>query len=132
MKNGVALEKAGALVGYHTDDGITDSRFFLRSAALGVRAGMSREKALEAMTLAGAKMLNLEDRIGSLDRGKDADFILLSGDPLSVYSQVEQTWVQGDKVFDRTNEIDRKYAVGGYGVYSRTDPHVHAGEEGHE
>ena len=132
MKNGAALEKAGALVGYHTDDGITDSRFFLRSAALGVRAGMSRDKALEAMTLAGAKMLGLQNRVGSLDRGKDADFIVLSGDPLSTYSHVEQTWVEGRKVFDRANEGDRKYAIGGYGVFRGTALHVHAGEEGHE
>ena len=132
LKNGPALEQAGVLVGYHTDDDVTDSRFFLRSAALGVRAGMSREKAMEAMTTAGAKMLGLENRIGSLDPDKDADFVVLSGDPLSVYTQVEQTWVEGSKVFDRGNETDRKYATGGYGVFGRGTPHAHAGEEGHE
>ena len=132
MTNGAALEKSGALVGYHTDDAITDSRFFLRSAALGVRAGMSRQKALEAMTLAGAKMLGLESRVGSLDRGKDADFVVLTGDPLSVYTHVQETWVEGKKVFDRANETDRKYAVGGYGVYRGAATHVHAGEEGHQ
>ena len=97
--NGAALEKAGALVGFHTDDGITDSRFFLRSAAIAVRYGMSREAALYAMTMAGARMLDLEDRIGSLERGKDADFIVLSGDPLSTYTRVLQTWDEG-QVFD--------------------------------
>ena len=95
------LDKAGVLVGFHTDDWITDSRIFLRSAGLAVRAGMSREKALYAMTMAGAKMLDLDSRIGSLEAGKDADFIVLSGDPLSVYTHVEQTWVEGKKVFDR-------------------------------
>lgn len=132
MENGAALERAGGLVAFHTDDGITDSRFFLRSAALGVRAGMSRERALDAMTLAGAKMLGMEDRVGSLEKGKDADFIVLSGDPLSVYTQVEQTWVEGSRVFDRADENDRKYAVGGYGVFRGTATHVHQGEEGHE
>jgi imidazolonepropionase-like amidohydrolase len=44
--NGAVLERVGALVGFHTDDSITDSRLFLRSAALAVRYGMSREKAL--------------------------------------------------------------------------------------
>jgi imidazolonepropionase-like amidohydrolase len=115
--NGVALEEAGVDVAYHTDDLITDSRLFLRSAGFGVRAGMSREAALEAMTLAGARMLGLADRIGSLEIGKDADFIVLSGDPLSVYSHVEQTWVEGQKVFDRSDPDDRPYATGGYGVY---------------
>jgi imidazolonepropionase-like amidohydrolase len=116
-ETGAQLEKAGVVVGYHTDDPITDSRLFLRSAAYGVRGGMSRGKALEAMTFAGAKMLDLDSRIGSLKPGKDADFLILSGDPLSIYTHVEQTWVEGQKVFDRSNPEDYKYAVGGFGVF---------------
>ena len=122
--NGAALEKAGADVAYHTDDYITDSRLFLRSAALGVRAGMSREKALEAVTLAGARMMKLDDRLGSLEPGKDADFIVLSGDPLSVYTVVEQTFIEGEKVFDRSRPEDRAYAVGGYDAATGA-AHVH-------
>lgn len=114
--NGAALEKAGALVGFHTDDYITDSRLFLRSAGLSVRAGMSPEKALYGMTMAGAIMLDMQDRIGSIETGKDADFIVLSGDPLSVYTKVLQTWVDGKKVFDRANPQDYLTAVGGYGA----------------
>jgi len=117
MENGAALEKAGVAVAYHTDDPITDSRLFLRSAAMGVRAGMSRQKALEALTLTGAKMLGLEKRVGSLEVGKDADLVVLSGDPFSVYTHVEQTWVEGKKVFDRADPADRKFATGGYEVY---------------
>lgn len=116
FKTGGVLEKAGVLVGFHTDDYITDSRFFLRSAGMAVRAGMSRDKALYAMTMAGARMLGLDSRVGSLEPGKDADFIVLSGDPLSVYTHVEQTWVEGAKVFDRANAEDRKVATGGYGA----------------
>lgn len=122
-RNGAALEKAGALVAYHTDDGITDSRWFLRSAAIGVRYGMSRDAALKALTLAGAQMLDLAHRIGSLEAGKDADFIVLSGDPLSVYTHVEQTWVEGQKLFDRANPDHKKYAIGGYGVFTGTPDH---------
>ncbi len=114
--NGAALEKAGAVVGFHTDDSITDSRLFLRSAALAVRAGMSRAGAIYGLTMAGARMLELEDRIGSLERGKDADFVVLSGDPLSVYTKVLQTWVEGEMVFDHSTPQDRLYAVGGYGA----------------
>jgi imidazolonepropionase-like amidohydrolase len=117
MENGAALEKAGVAVAYHTDDPITDSRLFLRSAAMGVRAGMSKQKALEALTLTGAKMLGLEKRVGSLEVGKDADLVVLSGDPFSVYTHVEQTWVEGKKVFDRADPADRKFATGGYEVY---------------
>lgn len=116
MINGAALEKAGALVGFHTDDPITDSRWFLRSAALAVRSGMSRDKALYGMTLAGARMLDMEDRVGSLDAGKDADFVILNGDPLSVYTILEQTWVEGKLVFDRNRPEDRLAATGGFGA----------------
>ena len=123
MTNGAALEKSGALAGFHTDDYITDSRLFLRSAGLAVRFGMSREKALYGMTMAGAIMLDMADRVGSLEAGKDADFIVLSGDPLSVYTKVEQTWVEGRNVFNRSNPADYLTAVGGFGAGN--DRHLH-------
>jgi imidazolonepropionase-like amidohydrolase len=125
-KNGAALEKAGALVGFHTDDSITDSRIFLRSAGLAVRAGMSREKALEAVTLSGARMLSLDQRVGSLEPGKDADLLVLSGDPLSYQTHVLETWVEGRKVFDRTDPKDRLYATGGYGASHDQSPFAHS------
>ena len=124
-RTGRDLDAAGVDVAYHTDDLITDSRVFLRSAALGVRAGMSREAALEAMTLAGARMLGLADRLGSLEPGKDADLVVLSGDPLSVYTRVEQTWVEGRKVFDLADPDDRAYAEGGVDAYRSSTLHVH-------
>ena len=116
-KSGRYLEEAGADVAFHTDDGVTDSRLFFRMAAFAVRDGMSREKALEALTLAGARMLDLEDRVGSLEPGKDADFILLTGDPFSVYTHVQQTWIDGVKVFDRDNPDQLPYATGGHEIY---------------
>jgi len=115
-RTGGILEKAGVLVGFHSDDPITDSRLFLRSAAFAVRAGMSRDGALAGMTLAGARMLDLDGRIGSLEPGKDADFIVLSGDPLAVATQVLETWVEGLCVFDRDDPQDRLWATGGYGA----------------
>ena len=81
-------EKAGVLTGFHTDDSITDSRWFLRMAGLAVRGGMSHDKALYGMTMANATILDLQERVGSLEAGKDADFVVLSGDPLSVYTHV--------------------------------------------
>lgn len=117
------LEKAGVRVAFHTDDWITDSRLFLRSAALGVRAGMSRAGALRAMTLSGAEMLDLQKRVGSLEAGKDADLVILSGDPLSVYTHIDQTWVEGNKVFDRTDADDLLHAVGGFGAGRDQEPY---------
>ncbi|HRQ74320.1 MAG TPA: amidohydrolase family protein [Phycisphaerales bacterium] len=123
LETGAALEKAGVLTAFHTDDYITDSRLFLRMAALGVRGGMSREGALKAVTLAGAIMLDLDHRIGSLTPGKDADFVVLSGDPLSVYTRVLMTYVEGKRVFDIRNEKDKLYAVGGYGAGHDQSPY---------
>ncbi len=132
LGNGVALERAGAVVGFHTDDAVTDSRLFNRQAALAVRAGMSREGALYGLTMAGAIMLDLQHRVGSLEPGKDADFIVLDGDPLSVYTKVLETWVEGVRVFDRSNEKDRLYAVGGYGASHDQGADVdHLRGEGH-
>jgi imidazolonepropionase-like amidohydrolase len=116
LRNGAELEKRGVVTAVHTDDPVTDSRWLLRSAALAVRGGMSREKALESVTLAGARLLGLEGRTGSLEAGKDADFAVLTGDPLSVYSRVEETWVEGKKVFDLEKPEDRLMAEGGRGA----------------
>ncbi len=123
--NGRELEKAGAPVAFHTDDPIVDSRFFLRMAAMGVQEGMSRTKALEALTITGARMMDLEDRVGSLEVGKHADLLILSGDPFSVYTKVEQTWIEGEKVWDRSNPEDRVYATGGYDIFRFTNMHLH-------
>lgn len=130
LKNGGVLEKAGVDIAYHTDDYITDSRLFLRSAALGMRAGLSRQKALESMTIAGARMLGLENRVGSLEVGKDADFIILTGDPFSIYTHIEQTWIDGKIVFNRNNEEHYKYSVGGYKAYNDIfDNHIDENNE---
>jgi imidazolonepropionase-like amidohydrolase len=113
---GGVLERAGATVAFHTDDWINDSRLFLRSGALAVRFGMSEQGALAALTLNGARMLDLDDRIGSLEPGKDADLVVLSGPPFSVWTQVLQTWVAGERVFDREDAADRLWAEGGRGA----------------
>lgn len=129
---GADLERAGVDVAIHTDDAITDSRFLLRSAALAVRGGMTRGKALEALTLAGARMLGLDARLGSLAPGKDADFVVLSGDPFAVATRVEETWIDGVLVYDRAR--DGRYLAGGHDVYPQAADHAdHAtSQEGFE
>ncbi|MEZ5989698.1 MAG: amidohydrolase family protein [Planctomycetota bacterium] len=114
-----ALEKAGVEVCLHTDDPITSSRFFMRSAALAVRAGMSRDGALRALTIEGARMLDLDDRIGSLEPGKDADFVVLSGDPFSVSTKVIETWIDGRLVWYIGDLDDRLHLTGGFAVAHR-------------
>jgi len=66
---------------------------------------MDQEKALNMVTINPARILMVDDRVGSLTVGKDADFVIWSGNPLSIYSRVEQTWIEGRKYFDL--ETDR-------------------------
>ena len=115
-ENAAILEKAGVLVAINTDDSVTESRFFLRTGAIALRGGMSEDAALKALTINGAKMLHLDDRIGSLAKGKDADFVVLSGAPFSVYTQVLETWIDGVKRFDRAKQRDRSYQTGGFAL----------------
>ncbi len=119
------LEKAGVKVAFNTDDPITNSRLLLRSAALAIRGGMSEDAALKGLTIYPAEMLDLQNRVGSLTPGKDADFVILSGAPFSVYTHVLQTWIEGQKVFDRSDPADLHYATGGFAVgarYPKLDP----------
>ena len=73
-ENAAILTKAGVKVAINTDDSVTESRFFLRTGAIAVRGGLSEDMALKALTLHGAQMLHLEDRCGSLDKGKGCRF----------------------------------------------------------
>lgn len=124
METGRILEEAGVVTAFHSDDWITDSRLFLRMAAMAVRAGMSRDAALRALTIRGAEMLDLADRIGSLAPGKDADLVVLDGDPFSTYTKVLETWIEGVKVFDRSDPTDFLHAVGGYGAGEPRRPYL--------
>ena len=74
---------------------------------------------IRALTLNPAEMLELADRLGSLEPGKDADFVILSGPPFSVYTKVLATYIEGEKVFDRSRPEDLRYATGGFAVRDR-------------
>lgn len=115
-ENAAVLDKAGVKVAINTDDPITESRFYLRTGAIAVRGGMSEEAALRAMTLHPAQMLHLDGRLGSLEIGKDADFVVLSGPPFSIYTQVLETYIDGVRVFDRNDARQRSYQTGGFAL----------------
>jgi imidazolonepropionase-like amidohydrolase len=115
-ENAAIMSKAGVKVAINTDDFITESRFFLRTGAIAVRGGMSEDMALKALTLHGAEMMHIENRCGSLEKGKDADFVVLSGAPFSVYTKVLETHIEGEKVFDRTRHQDWTYQAGGFAL----------------
>jgi imidazolonepropionase-like amidohydrolase len=118
-ENAALLDKAGVLVAINTDDSITESRFLLRTGAIAVRGGMSPEAALKAQTINPAHMMHLEGRVGSIEIGKDADFVVLSGSPFSVYTHVLQTWIDGTKVFDRGRPDDWAHQAGGFALTNR-------------
>ena len=120
-ENGALLTKAGVKVAINTDDPVTESRFYLRTGAIALRGGMTEAEALQALTLNPAAMLHLEDQLGSLEKGKDADFVVLSGPPFSLYTQVLQTYLDGTCVFDRARQREWAYQTGGYALNSR-DP----------
>ena len=115
-ENAAILAKAGVVVAINTDDSITESRFFLRTGAIAVRGGMSEAAAVKALTITGAKLMHLDHRLGTLEKGKDADFVVLSGPPFSAYTQVLETHIEGKKVFDRASKKDWSYQAGGFAL----------------
>lgn len=117
-QNAAILHKAGVKFAVNTDDFITESRFLLRTGSIPVRGGLSQDIALRALTLWPAEMLHLDRAIGSIEPGKDADFVLLSGRPFSVYTQVLETYIDGAKVFDRADATDASFAIGGFALPS--------------
>jgi imidazolonepropionase-like amidohydrolase len=117
---GAALDQAGVKVIVNTDDPITESRFFLRTAAITVRGGLPEDAALRAITLHAAQAMHLDHRLGSLEVGKDADFVILSGRPFSAYTRVLATYIEGQKVFDLSDEQQRLYQTGGFAVADRS------------
>lgn len=128
-ENAAVLTKAGVKVAINTDDFITESRFFLRTGAIALRGGQSEDDALKSLTIHPASMMHLDGRLGSLEKGKDADFVVLSGSPFSVYSHVVQTYIDGQLRFDRSRHRDWTYQAGGFAVLDgervpRTPPAV--------
>jgi imidazolonepropionase-like amidohydrolase len=73
--------------------------YLITQVSLAVREGLDRDAGLRAVTLNPARVLGVDDRVGSLTVGKDADVVLWSGDPLDLQSRVLRTWVDGVEVY---------------------------------
>lgn len=99
LQGPVRLAQVGGLVAFHQDHPDGPEYYLRQGASLVVRAGMSREEALRALTLNPARILHVDDRIGSLDVGKDADFIFLDGPPLDIESRVRRVFIEGVEVY---------------------------------
>ncbi len=103
--NAAAMHNAGVLTGINSDDAEMGRRLNQEAAKAVKYGGMSEEDALKTVTLNPAKMLRIDHRTGSLKKGKDADIVIWSGHPLSVYSRAEITFTDGRRYFDRAQSI---------------------------
>jgi imidazolonepropionase-like amidohydrolase len=83
------------------DAAASDLRF---AAEIASRGGLDRDAALRAITLSPAEILGVSDHVGSLVPGKDADFVVYNGHPLAPGTSTLATWVDGEKVYERTRE----------------------------
>lgn len=99
--NGAIMHDDGVVVSFNSDSGELARRLNTEAAKAVKYGGLSEQDALAFVTSNPARQLLLFDRIGSLRAGKDADFVIWNGHPLSVYSRVETTFVDGRRVFDR-------------------------------
>ncbi|MBK9247280.1 MAG: amidohydrolase family protein [Ignavibacteria bacterium] len=100
-QNPAIMHEQGVTVAINSDDGEMARRLNQEAGKSVKYGGVSEEEALKFVTLNPAKLLKVDDRVGSIEVGKDADIVLWNGNPLSNFSRVEQTYVDGRKYFDR-------------------------------
>ena len=110
--NMALVDHAGARVIVHSDDPSGSQRLNQEAAkamAAGAEIGLpvSEETAIKWLTINPAWAIGLDDKIGSLESGKDADVVLWTGDPFSVYSKPEKVWIDGALLYDRTDASEQ-------------------------
>jgi imidazolonepropionase-like amidohydrolase len=98
------LAKAGVKVTLNMDSASDFQRHLLHEAQICVRFGMERIDALKAVTINGAELLKIDDRVGSLAPGKDGDLVVFDGDPLSTFAHVLYTIVDGKIAYERPRQ----------------------------
>ena len=102
--NGALMHDVGVVVSYNSDSDELARRLNTEAAKAVKYGGVSEEEALKFVTINPAKQLRIDNRVGSIEVGKDADFVIWSGSPLSPYSVCEQTWIDGRRYFDRDED----------------------------
>jgi imidazolonepropionase-like amidohydrolase len=94
------LMRHGVLTTINSDSDERMRRLNIDAAKLVRYGGLTEDEALKTITYNGAVQLGVEKRVGSIEVGKDADVVIWSGDPLSVYSIAETTFIDGEVFFD--------------------------------
>ena len=109
--NGKLMHEVGLVTGFNSDDEEMARRLNQEAAKAVTYGKMSEEDALKLVTLNPAKMLHMDNRIGSLKAGKDADLVVWSTDPLSIYAVAEKTYVDGIPYWDIAKDADNQKAM---------------------
>ena len=95
------LANAGCKVAIITDSPVVQEQYLALSAALAVKAGMTEHQALQAVTIHAAEHIGVADRVGSIEVGKDADLIILSGSPFVADADIRYTLIDGKTVYSK-------------------------------
>ncbi len=94
---GILAEK-GVKVAIMTDSPVIPIKYLPLMAAYSVKEGMDEKEALKSITINAAEICGIEDRVGSLEKGKDADIVVLDGPPLELKSRVEKVFIEGEEI----------------------------------
>jgi imidazolonepropionase-like amidohydrolase len=97
----IDLWKAGCKWAFQTDATSQAIQYIIAAPAIAVREGLPEEEALKALTISPAEIIGLSSRVGSLEKGKDADIRVLAGDPLDLRTRVEKVIIDGELVYSR-------------------------------
>jgi N-acetylglucosamine-6-phosphate deacetylase len=109
--NGFLMWDRGVNTGFNSDDSEHARRLNTEAAKAIKYGGVPADEAIKFVTLNPAKSLKIDHRVGSLEVGKDADFSIWTGSPLSPYAACEQTWIEGRKFFDRGEDLSGRPAL---------------------
>jgi len=105
--NGAMLHRAGVLVSFNSDSDELARRMNMEAAKAVRYGGLAPDEALKLVSLNPARQLRIDHRVGSLEKGKDADFAVWNGDPLSAFTRCEETWVDGVRRYARAEEAEQ-------------------------
>jgi imidazolonepropionase-like amidohydrolase len=109
--NAALLERMGVVTAINSDDAEMGRRLNQQAAKAVKYGGMSEEEAWKTVTLNPARLLHLDGRMGSLEPGKDADLVLWTDHPLSIYAIADQTWVDGRRLYSREEDRAAREAL---------------------
>ncbi|MFT5998807.1 MAG: imidazolonepropionase-like amidohydrolase, partial [Neolewinella sp.] len=109
--NGAIMHEQGVLTGFNSDNAEMARRLNQEAGKAVLFGGVSEEEALKFVTLNPAKMLHIDDRVGSIKTGKDADVVVWNNHPLSIYARAEHTFVDGVEYFNRTKDAELRKGI---------------------